>query len=190
MLAVLISYNGENIMANKALFQQWFRPGQRWLLLAPLLTILYVVAAQPTHAQDRASPATNQSNPVLIHPASQEFPAVAGQRVVWQDARFGPTDIFIRDLNAAEPVNLTKSSTWEVQPALDGDYIIWKDGYAGIRLHGIDLTTSTIFTVTSGHRNTTPPVVSRGRGVGQQCRQRCGLEYLRLRYCPGNGTRH
>lgn len=149
-------------MANKALFQQRFRYGQQALLLAILLTILYFVTVQPINAQDIAPSATNQSNPVLIHPASQEFPTIAGQRIVWQDARSGPTDIFMRDLNAAEPVNITKSATWEVQPAIDGDYIVWKDGYAGIGIHGINLTSSTIFTVTSGQRDTSRPRLSAG----------------------------
>ena len=124
MLAVFVSYNGENIMANKALFQQRFRYVQRCLLLVLLLIILYFVTVRQTTAQGSVPP-TNQSTPVLIHPASQEFPAIAGQRIVWQDARFGPTDIFMRDRNAAEPVNITKSATWEVQPAIDGDYIVW-----------------------------------------------------------------
>lgn len=148
-------------MANNAMFQQQFRLGQL-LLLTLLLSFFALVAMQPSYAQEAPQSATNQSNPVLIHPASQEFPAVAGQRVVWQDARFGPTDIFMRDLTAATVVNLTKSTTWEVQPAIEGDTVVWKDGYAGIGIHGLNLAASTTFTVTSGHRDTSRPRLSGG----------------------------
>lgn len=98
-----------------------------------------------------------QAMPVIQHSASQEFPAVDGQRVVWQDARSGPTDIFLLDLVSGEPVNVTASPAWEVQPAIDGNYIVWKDGYAGIGIHGMDLTTNTIFTVTTGHDDVSRP---------------------------------
>ncbi|MFZ4656902.1 MAG: CAP domain-containing protein [Caldilineaceae bacterium] len=111
---------------------------------------------QPTALQE-------QSKPVIIHWASQEFPAVDGSRVVWQDARFGATDIFLRDLtNNTPPVNLTQSNSWEVQPAIDGDLVVWKDGYVGVGIHGLNLTSQTIFTVTAGQRDTSRPQLSNG----------------------------
>lgn len=100
------------------------------------------------------------AKPISNHPASQEFPAVDGDRIVWQDARFGATEIFLMNLAGGEPINITQSSTWEVQPAIVGDKIVWKDGYTGIGIHGINLSTNTIFTVTSGQRDVSRPRLS------------------------------
>lgn len=103
---------------------------------------------------------TDVTIPVIDHPTSQEFPDVDGRRVVWQDFRFGPTDIFLRDLTTGVITNLTQSATWEVQPDLDGDLVVWKDGYNGIGIHGLNLVTGQIFTVTEGHSETSRPHLS------------------------------
>lgn len=141
-------------------------PTSRFLYFGLLLLVSILLTSRSTlsaAAALRPTPAQAQSTPVITHWASQEIPAVDGQRVAWQDARFGPTDIFLRDLASnAQPVNLTHSDTWEVQPAIDGDDVVWKDGYAGIGIHGLSLTTSTIFTVTSGQIDVSRPHLSHG----------------------------
>ena len=78
------------------------------LLLAPALALLccLLAPARPGMAQDSkpaaspaAGPATDPTVPVLVHPATQVFPAVDGRTVVWQDERSGPADIFLADLD-------------------------------------------------------------------------------------------
>jgi beta propeller repeat protein len=81
------------------------------------------------------------TSPIIEHPASLEFPRICGNRVVWQDARYGPTDIFMADLDTGEVENVTASDTWEVLPDIDDDIVVWKDGYNGIGIHGINLAT-------------------------------------------------
>ncbi|MBC8252768.1 MAG: DUF1565 domain-containing protein, partial [Ardenticatenia bacterium] len=98
--------------------------------------------------------------PIIEHPASQEFPRISGNHVVWQDARYGPTDIFMADLDTGEIENVTASGTWEVVPDIDGDIIVWKDGYNGIGIHGINLATNQVFTVTEGKNDVSKPRVS------------------------------
>jgi len=122
-------------------------------------------AFKPLFAHTMPQPAgiQEQSKPVITHWASQEFPAIDGSRVVWQDARFGATDIFLRDLATdALPVNLTQSHSWEVQPAIAGDLIVWKDGYVGVGIHGLQLTTGAIFTVTANQADVSRPQLANG----------------------------
>ena len=136
-----------------------YRLGFLFFIGAFLLTI------QPALAYSKLQPTTiqEQSQPIITHWASQEFAAVDGQRVVWQDARFGATDIFLRDLtNNTPPLNLTQSNSWEVQPAIDGDLVVWKDGYAGVGIHGINLSSNAIFTVTANQRDSSRPQLSNG----------------------------
>lgn len=106
--------------------------------------------------------ASDATTAVINHPANQEFPDVDGQRVVWQDFRYGPTDIFMADLNNGEITNVTNTNynRWEVQPDIDGDIIVWKDGYNGIGIHGMRLSTGKVFTVTEGHSDTSRPHLS------------------------------
>ena len=57
---------------------------------------------------------------VLVHPATQVFPAVDGRNVVWQDERSGPADIFLADLDTGAIRNLTNSPEWEAEPDISG----------------------------------------------------------------------
>lgn len=98
--------------------------------------------------------------PIIEHPASQEFPRISGNYVVWQDARYGPTDVFIANFNTGETENLTVSGTWEILPDIDGNIVVWKDGYNGIGIHGINLVTRQVFTVTEGKHDISKPHVS------------------------------
>jgi len=100
------------------------------------------------------------ATPLLIQRASQEFPASNGGRVVWQDARFGATEIYLSTPAAPLGINLTQSATWEVQPDLDGDLVVWKDGYQGVGIHGLNLTTQRPFTVTVGQHDLSRPRLS------------------------------
>jgi len=101
--------------------------------------------------------------PLIANPASQEFPDIDDGRVVWQDARAGATDIYL--WSAANVRNLTNSSEWEVQPAVDGDWVVWKDGYQGIGIHGVNVQSGALFTVTTGQVDTSRPRLSGGTVV-------------------------
>jgi beta propeller repeat protein len=63
-------------------------------------------------------------------------------------------------LDDGQILNLTQSESWEVQPDLDGDLVIWKDGYNGIGIHGMHISTGRVFTVTEGHSDTSRPYLS------------------------------
>ncbi|MEZ4726013.1 MAG: CAP domain-containing protein [Caldilineaceae bacterium] len=150
------------MMPQQKLFGSTVTPVFQWLITVLLVLGYWVLTTIDAAALPTIHPTLTptQAIPVIQHGASQEFPAVDGQRVVWQDARSGPTDIFLLDLASGEPVNVTSSPTWEVQPAIDENWIVWKDGYAGIGIHGIDLTTNRVFTVTTGHDDTSRPRLS------------------------------
>jgi len=129
-----------------------------FLLASSLILIHYqsltLAAAPPLAFAD-------VTTPVINHPSSQESPAIDQQRVVWQDFRAGPTDIFLADLQNQTIMNLTQTNPdWEVQPDIDGDLVVWKDGYNGIGIHGLNIATGQKFTVTEGHSDTSRPRLS------------------------------
>lgn len=100
---------------------------QRCFLLVLFWIVLFSnsVAAAPTDTVEvnAASPETPGASTracpldssvviaVIQHPASQEFPDVDGRRVVWQDARSGPADIYMADLDSGVVTNLTNTET-------------------------------------------------------------------------------
>ncbi|MEZ4664854.1 MAG: CAP domain-containing protein [Caldilineaceae bacterium] len=98
--------------------------------------------------------------PVINHPASQFAPAIDEGRVVWHDERKGPADIFLKDLNTGEIKNLTHSEDWESNPAIDGDFVVWRDGYNKLGIHGMNLSTGEPFTVTEGNSDVSPPQIA------------------------------
>lgn len=131
--------------------------GMAWLAL--LLVSLFPALAAPPAPRTLAP---DMTTPVILHPASQEMPDVDGRRVVWQDFRYGPTDIFMMDLDSSEITNLTRTllDQWEIFPDLDGDLVVWKDGYNGLGIHGMRLSTGQVFTVTEGHADVSRPHLS------------------------------
>ena len=142
-----------------------------WLLL--ILAVCFVFGVQSASAQPPAdsvevnsrgtrsvAPAADLVQPVLVDPSTQTAPAIDGRRVVWQDARSGPADIYLADLDTGTIRNLTNSYQWEAIPDISGNYVVWRDGYTGIGIHGIDISTGAMFTVTVGHRDMSRPSIS------------------------------
>lgn len=122
---------------------------------------LLLVNGHSTRAHARpAFGAVTDGLPVLVHKATQEFADIDGGRVVWQDARTGPTDIYLWSPTQPNGVNLTNSPQWEVYPDLDGDLVIWKDGYRGIGIHGLNIVSGRLFTVTVGQHELSRPQLS------------------------------
>ncbi len=141
-------------------------------LLSLPLSLSQSVANTPILPQD-SNITTQLTVPVFANYAAQEFPDVDKGRIVWQDARAGATDIYLwsPDLSAASTSsagtirNLTNSNEWEVQPAIDGDWVVWKDGYQGIGIHGVNLQSGELFTVTTGQVDLSRPRLSDGTVV-------------------------
>jgi beta propeller repeat protein len=128
-----------------------------WPLLAFFaLTVALFWALTPPQSLQSAT-AVTLDYPVLHHPSSQSFAAVDGERIVWQDDRFGPAEIYLLEPNHTVPRNLTNSEAWEAEPALAGDWVVWRDGYQKIGIHGLNLRTMELFTVTTGHNDTSRP---------------------------------
>ena len=66
--------------------------------------------------------------------ARQTYPAISGNRIIWEDYRDGTPAIYLYDLNrpAAGEQKITSGSAWQVSPAIDGDLIAWEDKRSGI----------------------------------------------------------
>jgi beta propeller repeat protein len=126
------------------------------LLLFFALTLALLWAFAPPQSLQSATEAI-LDRPLLLHPRSQSFAAVDDGRIVWQDDRFGPAEIYLLEPDQAEPRNLTNSGAWEAEPALAGDWVVWRAGYQKIGIHGINLKTMEQFTVTTGHDDTSRP---------------------------------
>ena len=147
---------------------------QKILIAAGLpVFISLMVVLYPASAGLSQSPANSQPSqllhsqrledptfPVINHPASQRAPAIDGNRVVWHDERKGPADIFLKDLDTGEIKNLTHSQDWESNPAIAGDIVVWRDGYNGVGIHGMNLVTGEQFTVTEGNSDVSPPQIA------------------------------
>ena len=141
-----------------------------WLL--PILAVCFAFGVQSASAQPPAGIVEVNSHtrsavltadlvkPVLVDPSTQTAPAIDGRRVVWQDERFGAADIYLADLDTGTIRNLTNSHQWEAIPDISGNYVVWRDGYTGIGIHGIDISNGTTFTVTVGHGDMSRPSIS------------------------------
>lgn len=59
--------------------------------------------------------------------ANQDHVAVFDNRVVWQDDRYGNWDIFMFDLTTGIETRITDEPSYQVEPKIYGDIIVWKD---------------------------------------------------------------
>ncbi|MFB6240434.1 MAG: TolB family protein, partial [Gemmatimonadota bacterium] len=64
---------------------------------------------------------------VTVDPASQAFPDVSGELVVWEDHRRGNADIFLHDLSTGETRPLVTDTFDQRRPAISGGRVVWED---------------------------------------------------------------
>ncbi|MHB9053343.1 MAG: hypothetical protein ACYC5F_05060 [Thermoleophilia bacterium] len=64
-------------------------------------------------------------NVVLNGSYSQSQPAVSGTRVVWQDGDYFHSQIHMVDLNDGIDVPITSGPGTNLEPAIDGDWVVW-----------------------------------------------------------------
>jgi len=75
--------------------------------------------------------ATGVESAVCTNTGDQYNPAVAGNRVFWQDARYGNWDVFMKDLTTGVETRLTTNSAQQSWPSASGDMVVWKDAREG-----------------------------------------------------------
>ena len=59
--------------------------------------------------------------------SSPDLPAIYGDKIVWQDNRYGNIDIYMYDLSTDTETQITSDTGLQKKPAIYGDKIIWQD---------------------------------------------------------------
>ncbi|MBN2513645.1 MAG: PD40 domain-containing protein [Sedimentisphaerales bacterium] len=65
--------------------------------------------------------------PICTHTAYQDYPAVSGDIVVWQDNRNGSWDIYAYDLYHQMEYPICTQPGDQTRPAISGQYVVWMD---------------------------------------------------------------
>jgi TolB protein len=55
------------------------------------------------------------------------FPAIYGDKIVWQDERARNSDIYMYDLSTSTETRITTNESSQTRPAIYGDSIVWQD---------------------------------------------------------------
>lgn len=91
---------------------------------------------------------------------SQEWPATAGNLVVWMDERNDGGDIYAYDLGAQEEFPIVTAPLTQTMPSTNGSLVVWIDNRDGNDdLYGYDLETQTEFLIVTGPADRAMPVV-------------------------------
>lgn len=80
---------------------------------------------------------------VINHAASQTVPAIDHNRVVWQDERFGPADIFLADLATGAAYTIAEGHSDVHKPKIAGHFVVWA-GSSPKKLSGVSLVITLI----------------------------------------------
>ncbi|MDQ1253570.1 MAG: right-handed parallel beta-helix repeat-containing protein [Euryarchaeota archaeon] len=81
------------------------------------------------------TPLLNETK-ITTNVSMKRFPAIYGDRIVWQDYRNGSPanaswDIYMYDLSTSNETRITTNESWQENPAIYGDRIVWEDGRSG-----------------------------------------------------------
>jgi beta propeller repeat protein len=55
------------------------------------------------------------------------YPAIYGDRIVWEDSRNGNDDIYMYNLSSGEEMQITANASAQLSPDIYGDVIVWED---------------------------------------------------------------
>jgi len=104
--------------------------------------------------------------------SSQFYPAISGNRIVYQDYRNGNGDIYMRDLSTNTERQITTDPADQINPAISGDYIVWEDYRHTPRteIYMYDLSTNTEMRITNDTASQYFPRISGDRIVWQDDR--------------------
>ena len=107
---------------------------------------------------------TGRELPVVRDSVRQEYPAVSGRTVVWQDKRNGGWDIYGATVSADGTVAefpICRHARAQINPAISGDTVVWTDYRRGnADIYGYDLQERRVFPVRIARRHQMDPQVS------------------------------
>jgi len=121
-------------------------------LISIALVLFLIACTASTVTAENVSPVITETQ-ITTNTSDQYYPAIYGDRIVWQDDRNGRfnSDIYMYDLSTKKETQITTSGSAE-DPAIYGDRIVWQDdrsGYGEYDIYMYDLSTSAETRITS-----------------------------------------
>lgn len=133
---------------------------------------LALLVAACGHTSAVGQPAGNAWAPlvresVVTRAAGAAMPALSGKWIVWMDRRSGNWDIFARSLIGGKERPVAVDSADNVQPSVDGNYVVWTSGWRdgsamGPIIRGLDLKSGAQRAFGTSSTRQSYPSVSRG----------------------------
>lgn len=73
--------------------------------------------------------ATNQLRQITTNSSDQKYPAISGNRIVWQDRRNNGFDVYLYDLDTNQESRITSNTRniW-IEPLISGSRVVWNEG--------------------------------------------------------------
>jgi beta propeller repeat protein len=112
-----------------------------------LLFILMPFTALADPAQTEDGRFTLTETQITPSKSNQTFPAIYGDKIVWQDDRNGNgCSLFMYDLSTSKEIQITTNKSWEWKPAIYEDKIAWQyapSGYPYLHMYNISTSIET-----------------------------------------------
>jgi TolB protein len=90
----------------------------------------------------------------------QQYPAIYGDYVVWEDNRNGNKDIYGYNLSTGKEFQITSNPKTQAYPAIYGDIVVWEDARNGnYDIYGYNLSNKKEFQITVDPRNQRIPAI-------------------------------
>jgi len=73
---------------------------------------------------------TSRETQITTNESCQTYPAIYGDRIVWQDGKYGGS-IYMYDLSTSKEIGIATNESFHYFPVIDGDRIIWQGHHNG-----------------------------------------------------------
>lgn len=90
-----------------------------------------VVPANSSRVPSSRALTRGKEIPICTASGYQQYPAIYGDKIVWQDKRNGNWDIYMYDLSTKKETQITNEPHNQIYPAIYGDKIVWQDNRNG-----------------------------------------------------------
>jgi len=99
--------------------------------------------------------------PVCTNSSVQQYPAISGNIVVWQDYRNSSADIYGKNLSTGQEFPICTNTANQDCPAISGNIVVWYDYRNGTPdIYGYDLSTSQEFPICTNASDQYYPSIS------------------------------
>ncbi|WP_440946860.1 PGF-pre-PGF domain-containing protein [Methanosarcina sp. T3] len=129
-----------------------------------ILFLMLISFTASTATAEIASPEITETR-ITTDGSNHYFPAVYGNRIIWEDERNGRSNIYMYDISTSQETQITTNESYQLRPDIYGDWIVWKDGNDNIYTYDLSTSTETLIPIPTTYWSVKEPLKIYGNRI-------------------------